>query len=57
MFENYRIMCNVGDSSENELQGLSEEQKKTILESFAKKVPGIRKKLRMSQTEFGEKLG
>lgn len=36
---------------------MSEEQKKTILESFAKKVPWIRKKLRMSQTELGEKVG
>jgi len=39
------------------LQVIHENEKKRILESFAAKVPDIRKRLGMSQTEFGNKVG
>lgn len=33
------------------------DSKQTILEEFVEKMPHIRKKLRLSQTELGEKVG
>ena len=35
----------------------SELDKRDILNSFAKRIPNIRKELHMSQTELGKKLG
>lgn len=39
------------------LLGINEATKKEVLESFWKKVPEVRKRLEMSQTEFGDKVG
>lgn len=39
------------------LLAINEATKKEVLESFSKKVPEVRKKLGMSQTEFGDKVG